>query len=591
MTAFLFNLDQHMKRYIFLILPFFILASAHLAWAQATDAQGRSRVLVVMQAQADLSDLDHMPSKTAKGEMVYARLRLTADTTQTDVLHLLHQWQAPYQQFWIANAVQTWLTPEQMDVIRTMPAVKWVTHDHEGLRVAQYQEELAVSVPNTLEWGITKTKADQVWNLGYKGQNVVVAGADTGYQWDHPALKSRYRGWDGTNATHAYNWFDAIKQNSPLNTTGTNPCGLDLKAPCDDNKHGTHTMGTMVGLDGVNQIGMAPEAKWMACRNMERGWGAPSTYLGCLQFFLAPTDLDGANADPSKAPDVINNSYYCAPEEGCTTLADLEPMERTVNNLKQAGIVMVVSAGNEGTACNTIQYGPAIFENSFSVGSTDSADMASSFSSRGAVTVDGSNRMKPNVAAPGSSVRSAVYGSGYGTLSGTSMAGPHVAGLVALVISANPKLRGNVTGITTLIQQTATVLTSTQTCSGVSGSAVPNPIFGYGRIDALAAVNQAISTANEPDPEIPEDVVLTPAYPNPFNPQTRFTITVAKPQHVQVDVFDMLGRKIQTLWNGAMTAQETRVLLLSADGLSSGTYVIRAIGQNLMRSMQVTVAK
>ena len=147
---------------------------------------------------------------------------------------------------------------------------------------------------------------------GYTGQGAVIAGQDTGYQWDHPALKDQYRGWNGSAADHNYNWHDAI------HATGSS-CGADSPCPCDDNDHGTHTMGTMVGDDGgANQIGMAPGARWIGCRNMNAGVGTPTTYIECFEWFIAPTDLAGQNPNPAMAPDVINNSWGCPESEGCS---------------------------------------------------------------------------------------------------------------------------------------------------------------------------------------------------------------------------------------------------------------------------------
>ena len=125
----------------------------------------------------------------------------------------------------------------------------------------------AAAQPDAIEWNITKVGAPEVWAAGFTGQGVVIGGQDTGYQWDHPALKGKYRGWNGSTANHDYSWHDAI------HVTGSS-CGADSLFPCDDHGHGTHTMGTMVGDDGAgNQIGMAPGAKWIGCRNMNSGCG------------------------------------------------------------------------------------------------------------------------------------------------------------------------------------------------------------------------------------------------------------------------------------------------------------------------------
>src|SRR5690606_6949367 len=190
---------------------------------------------------------------------------------------------------------------------------------------------------------------------------------------------------------------------NPFNADSINPCGLDSKVPCDDNGHGTHTMGTMIGLDGPNQIGVAPEATWCACRNMERGWGTPFTYLECFEWFLAPTDLNNQNPDPTKAPHVINNSWSCPQAEGCDS-SNWMLLDMAVMNLRLAGTVVVVSAGNSGSGCGSVSTPAAMFEGSFSVGATRENDTIAGFSSRGPVFVDGSLRLKPNVAAPGVSV-------------------------------------------------------------------------------------------------------------------------------------------------------------------------------------------
>jgi subtilisin family serine protease len=135
---------------------------------------------------------------------------------------------------------------------------------------------------------------------------------------------------------------------------------------------------------------------------------------------------------------VINNSWSCTAGEGCT---DPTVLLTVVNNVRAAGIVTVNSAGNGGSACSSINTPAAIYDASFTVGATDSNDVIAAMSSRGPVTVDGSNRRKPDASAPGVNIRSSVRGGGYQSgWSGTSMAAPHVAGLVALLISADPSL-------------------------------------------------------------------------------------------------------------------------------------------------------
>jgi subtilisin family serine protease len=444
---------------------------------RAHPSAGPTEVLIVLGEQADLSGLPSTATKEERGRFVYERLREVAERSQRPVEAMLEARGIEHRPFWIVNAIWARLDPATMVEVANRPEVERVEANPHVRSKVPLADRLDAGLARAgIEWNVLQVGADAVWTLGYTGTGVVIGGQDTGYSWDHPAIRSAYRGWNGTAASHSYNWHDAIH-------ASLGACGHDNPAPCDDDGHGTHTMGTMVGDDGVaNQIGVAPGAKWIGCRNMNGDVGTPTTYTECFQWFLAPTSSSGQNPDPSKAPDVINNSWGCPPSEGCSA----NTLKTIIENVRAAGIVVVASAGNDGPSCGTVHEPPPIYDAAFSVGATDSSDVITQFSGRGPVVIDGSNRRKPDVSAPGLFVRSSWPGGSYTVLSGTSMAGPHVAGLVALLLDAKPELRGRVDDIETIITRSAVPHTPSQTCGGdVVGVTVPNNMYGAGRVDAL----------------------------------------------------------------------------------------------------------
>jgi uncharacterized repeat protein (TIGR01451 family) len=249
----------------------------------------------------------------------------------------------------------------------------------------------------------------------------------------------------------------------------------------------------MVGDDGAgNQVGMAPGAKWIGCRNMDyQGNGTPARYTECFEFLLAPYPFGASpitQGVPSLAPAVIGNSWSCPTSEGCSALT----LQQIVDNVRAAGIEVVAAAQNAGPNCGTVAEPIGIYASAFTVGATDSSDTIAGFSSRGPVTVDGSGRRKPDISAPGVGVRSSVPGGGYAGSNGTSMATPHVVGMFALLWSAAPGLKGNLSQSEAVITSTAVHLKTAQGCGGDTTTSVPNNVYGWGRLDALAAV-QAVT--------------------------------------------------------------------------------------------------
>lgn len=488
---------------LFLCFSFFAQAQSHIDPALVEQFQQKETVgfIVLLKEQANLDFIPRLASKEVKGELTYSALQKTAKRTQGSVLSLLEN--TPHRSFLLANAIYAQGNWALVQKIAALPEVKSIMYDtpvqvESSISVEYLNENVLDYRDEVPEWGLKMIKADSVWMEGIKGAGVVVAGQDTGYDWEHPAIKSKYRG-DGEVPVHDYNWHDAIHENlSNFPDSIPNPCGFDVMEPCADHPHGTHTIGTMVGYAADHVIGVAPDAQWIGCRNMERGWGTPASYIECFEFFLAPTDLNGENPDVTQAPHVINNSWACPESEGCNP-ENFEIMNLVVNNLKAAGIVVVVSAGNDGwQGCSSIKNPAAIFENSFTIGATQLVndttafqDSIASFSSRGPVLVDGSGRMKPDVSAPGQSVVSCVPNGGYASYSGTSMAGPHVAGAVALIISANPNLAGMVDTIEYILETTADVKMAVDTCGEVPGEMIPNNTYGKGRINVYKAVQLA----------------------------------------------------------------------------------------------------
>jgi len=462
-------------------------------WVLDETAKGPAEFLVVLNDQADLSGAEALRTKEEKGWYVYKALYDKAQATQKPLLDWLKANSIEHRSFYIVNMI--WVKGNR-DVALTLAARQDVGRIdgnpviHNDLpRPSPGGDAGKAFSPDSISSGVSYSRAPQVWAAGYTGQGIVVGGADTGYQWDHPALKPHYRGWNGATANHDYNWHDSIH-------SSTGPCTGNSQQPCDDNGHGTHTIGTAIGDDGgTNQIGMAPGAKWIACRNMDQGNGTPATYSECFQFFLAPYPVNGtpAQGDPTKAPDVTTHSWGCPPSEGCNSTTWLT-IQQAIQANRAAGIVTVVAAGNSGgSGCSTVTDPPSFFPEVLTVGALNTgSDTIAGFSSRGPATIDGSNRQKPDITAPGTSIRSSVPVNTYSSsFSGTSMATPHIAGAVALTLSAQPSLRGKVSTIEAILKDSAVHINSAL-CS--SSGSWPNNVFGYGRMDAKAAADMALTT-------------------------------------------------------------------------------------------------
>lgn len=430
------------------------------------------RLFVILKDQANLSDIVNIKERDERLKEAYQRLTGQANGTQAEIRKTFDTFGIEYTPYYLVNAIEVQGGTLVRLYLMTRPEVDRVVPSPR-LRPAPAAEIGAgqiTSIDGTPGWNVTMIGADRVWEeFGARGQGIIVGQSDSGMDGAHPALRDQYRGKDSGGD---YNWFDPWDSST---------------APKDVGGHGTHTLGTILGKNG---IGIAPEATWIGCVNLNRNLGNPALYLDCMQFMLAPFPLGGdpfKDGDPTRAAHVLNNSWGCPTLEGC----DPNTLKAAADNLRAAGIFVIVSTGNDGPNCETINAPLALYDSVFSVGAIDQKGNIADFSSRGPVTVDGSGRMKPDIVAPGVDILSSLPGGTYGKNSGTSMAGPHLVGVVALIWSANPELIGNIDRTEQILIETAQPYTGS-TALGCFKGDQPNAAYGYGVVDAYAAVKMAL---------------------------------------------------------------------------------------------------
>jgi subtilisin family serine protease len=427
---------------------------------------------VVLRDQANLSSATVIRDWRVRGGLVVDSLKEVANRTQRPILDFLTSANAQVTPFWIVNTIKVTTTDERLiQLLAAMPEVAALKAD-QVWQIPQPQPGAHELTVQTIEWNVAVIGAPEVWNqLGVRGEGIVVANIDSGVQFDHPALVTQYRGMQGGGAfDHNYNWHDP-----------SGICGNPSLGPCDNTGHGTHTMGTAVGDDGgANQTGVAPGAQWIAAKGCETNQCSFTALLSSGQWVLAPTDLNGQNPRPDLRPHIVNNSW------GSASTTDIF-YRSTVQSWRSAGIFSVFSIGNTGSSCGSAGV-PGAYPESFGVGATGIFDNIAGFSGRGPANGFG-NVVKPNISAPGVNVRSSVPTNSYASMSGTSMAAPHVSGVVALLWSAIPQLIGNITETETILQNTAQLRFATQ----CGGGDPPNNVYGSGIVDAFAAVTGVVS--------------------------------------------------------------------------------------------------
>jgi bacillopeptidase F len=448
-------------------------------------------VIVHLRDQADVVGLDGVlkgerVTRRERHERVVRLLRETASRTQPVLLDYLSVGKlrgdvVGYTSYWISNLVVVQCTKSVVMDLVGRPDVGYVERNFEFGLIDPVESGGGGPVERGIGItpGLVAINANRVWHeLGITGNGRLVATLDTGVDGNHPALSSRWRGVDpGVHWSEA--WLDVVYGGSQF--------------PADFYGHGTHVQGTMCGLGEAtaDTIGVAWRAKWIACNAIDQ-FAGPEFDNDVIEAFQWFADPDGDPFTVDDVPDVVQNSWGINEGfGGSPPYTDCDSRWwAVIDNCEAAGVVVTISAGNEGPGSQSLRS-PADRAttpyNAFSVGAVDATNYGypypiAGFSSRGPSGCGGPYEVKPEVCAPGVDVYSSVPGGGYqGGWSGTSMAGPHAAGVVALMREANPNLT---------VDEIKFVLMQTAHDFGTPGE---DNTYGMGHVDAYEAVLMVMS--------------------------------------------------------------------------------------------------
>ena len=450
------------------------------------------RVFVIMRQQYDQTLLntraDRLATRAERRDFVVNELKQFADATQSDLRHALFEMErnamiSEPKALWIANALYFEASKQAIYDLASRTDIEVIGYDKEVELTPVKESSLPPDKAlRDIAPNVTKVGADQVWDMGYTGQGVVVAVIDGGVNYNHLDLADHL--WDGGPQFphHGYNIGD--NNNDPMDLRG----------------HGTHCSGIVCGDGGAGmKTGMAPDVTLM-CVKINSGSSGSST---------AAKICAGIQWAVDHGCDIFSLSYG-----GHSNVADKTLYRNTCANVLAAGVIGAIAAGNSGNdlatcpipenvifpgGCPPPYMDPVQQGNSgglscsVCIGAVDYDDVAIDFTSIGPVTwtntsyadypyVAGSSTqfglIRPDVCAPGLEIISADYSNnnGYCIYSGTSMATPGAAGCMALMLSKNPSLTP--ADICRILEETAVHLDE-----GKSN------VYGYGRLNVLAAVN------------------------------------------------------------------------------------------------------
>jgi hypothetical protein len=431
-----------------------------------SSADTRLRVIVHMRDQLDMST---WPLNDRAGAIIALRNKATSGQAAIRTSLAQESMDANvYMNYWIFNGFAVEAPASTIRALATRDDVDYIIEDG-YMRLPKFEIQTDNGESPASNWNIYQVRAPETWALGYDGTGRVLANIDSGVQGDHPALVDRWRGVNG--GTPANSWYD--------------PYNLSPAFPSDPNGHGTHTMGTIAGYQGnntgPNEVGQSKGATWIAARNYDASGKGPFSYMHAAFQFMADPDGDPNTNDQ---PDAVGNSWG---ESDAFAYPDLEWWGE-IEVWRAVGIMPIFSNGNDGPQPRTVGK-PGGYPIVTGVGAIDINSNIAGFSSRGPAPDQDPwnnrdywerstwNLLKPDVVAPGVNIRSALPGSSYGNISGTSMASPHVTGMVGMLRQIRPDLTYN---------EFYNIILDTAVFSPTMGTR-PNNNYGWGKIDDYAA--------------------------------------------------------------------------------------------------------
>lgn len=481
---------------LFLIgfLPFRVDAQLSNRLVEAIEAHPNSlhRIRIEFKDNVDCYALNHTFKQqrlavSERPKIVITQLQQQADISQSDILEMLRTELADQtrniQPFWIVNIIVLEATSEAIQTIAEFPQVALI--DIEDSRILPHDPIIRGEEQNSrsidgVEPGLVAINAPAMWALGYTGRGRLVYDYDTGVWPTHPAFAERFMAHRYPLSQCWYGFFSDVPNGNVSD-------------------HGTHTLGTMAGLveETNDTIGVAFGSYWIAndfVTSTVEELPPLTDMIGAFQWALNP---DGSVSTTNDIPDVINNSWRWRDDPDTVQCAGM--IVSLMNAIEAAGIANVFSGGNSGPSNTTVNAPQRINTsevNTFSVGSVNGnlpfPYPISNFSTRGPTQCpsngNSSLEIHPEVVAPGQNVRSSWGTDGYNTISGTSMAAPHVSGAILLLKEAFPYLSGE--DLLWALYLTAVDL----------GDAGEDNTYGMGIIDVYAAFQYLAQTNTPVDP-------------------------------------------------------------------------------------------